>query len=126
MKEHAERVDLHHVPESRPGILGLVESRGQRAQRADQRNAAEGLGTLPFVDQRIYQHDEHAKNRQHDFRQDGNVVGGMGHNLRHLWNLVHWPTTLLASSVNGASAACTAGSMAFSQISGATPITNAA
>src|SRR5579863_457680 len=99
MKEHAETVHSDHVPESHSWILRLEQSRQQCRQRTDQCNRTESALTAALVHQWVEQHYDHAKNRQHNFRQNPDIIRGMGNDLRAV---IHRPTTLLASCENGA------------------------
>ncbi len=109
----------------RPGRLRLVERGSNRRHRADQRDEAEQFLAAALVHQRIEHHDDHAEDRKHNFRQNADVFDALRQGLSHSGG-DHWPTTLLATCANGASAVWTAGSIAFSHSSGATPITSAA
>src|SRR5205807_1558736 len=120
MEEHAEAIDLHHVPERKARRLCHDPGGDQAGKRSDEAKSSQQLLALLLIYQGIEHHDGHAENRKHNLGQDANVVGAD----RKSW--IHRPTTLLATCANGVSAACTAGSMMFSQSSGATPITSAA
>src|SRR5580698_3085437 len=104
------------------------------------------------IEQWIDNHDQHAKNRKHQLRQNAHVVRSLrqrslgqrslhlcqktGQRMRERANHAydrgrgsgqnHWPTTLVSNCLTGgASATCTAGSIALSHSKGATPITKA-
>src|SRR5205085_5109317 len=77
-------------------------------------------------DHRLHHHHDHAEDRQHKFRQDPHVVSTLRDGLHDLCEEGHhWPTALLAICATGVNTCCTAGSIAPSQISGATPMTRA-
>ena len=56
-----------------------------------------------LVYQGIEHHDRHAKQRQHDFRQNAHVLHALRYGLGHSGG-THWPTTLLANCAKGANA----------------------
>src|ERR1019366_7989346 len=144
VKEDAKALHPNHVPESGSGIPRHPERRPKRGQSADQCDRAERLVAVLFVEQRVNDHDQHAKDREHQLRQNAHVVGtlrqgslrlcqqarqGVRERRRHYGcpNHCHWPTSLLANCVTGPRAyRCTAGSIALSHTRGTTPITSAA
>ena len=75
VKEDAEAFHANHVPESGSGVLRHPEGRCKRGQSADQRDRAERLVAVFFVEQRIDDHDQHAEDREHQLRQNAHVVG---------------------------------------------------
>ena len=127
VKVDAEPIHLDHPPESHAGELCLIQRGRNRRQGSQQRDPTQQFLAGALVHQRIEHHDEHAEQRKNDFRQDTNVFHALRHGLNHgCARRHHWPTTLLASCANGANAVWTAGSIAFSHSSGATPMTRAA
>src|SRR5450631_1585134 len=129
MEEDAESVNPHHVGKGETGKLCLIHRCRNRAQRAQKSQASQCFLASAFVcciEQRIEHHQEHSENRKHDLRQNTNVIDALRDVVHKLDGEVHWLTNLLASCAAGARTFCTAGSMAFSHSSGATPIANAA
>src|SRR5437016_9500069 len=124
MEEDAEAVHGNHVPECKAGVTGRDVDTDERQQRSDQRECPQRFLTALFIQQRVEQHDYNAKNAEHNFRQEAEVILDVGNDLSARSG-IHWPTALLTSWANGASEACTAGAIMLSQISGATPIRSA-
>src|SRR5215469_3435198 len=82
---------------------------------------------LLLVDDRIEQHHQDSEGRQNQFGQYADVIASLWDRFeQNGGGRVHCPTTLLILCGNGASQACTAGSIAASHKMGATPITRAA
>ena len=99
MEEDAEGVHSNHFPESEsPELrLGLVDGCGQSGNRSDQGNSAERTLAAALVHDGVEQHDDHAEDRQHDLRQNANVVSGLGQRVRDLESRHYCPTALAAN-----------------------------
>ena len=104
MEEDAEVINPHHVPESHTRKLRLVQGGGRwRRESRPGRCRPESSWLFSSSSSGIKQHNDDAENREHDFRQDANVVNAPGASLITYWIVeVHWPTTLLASCAIGA------------------------
>src|SRR5215469_7222335 len=123
MEKDAEAADLDHVPEGQPGIARLEQGSRDCSQRADQRDRSQRLLVPALVDERLDHHDDNAKEGQHEFGKNADVIRDFG-NSRHRLR-AHCPATLAANGRKLTSAFSTAGSIEFSQIMGATPMTSA-
>ncbi len=70
----AEAVDLHNARECGTGMRGHGEDRSEGGERANERDGAERLLIALRIKQRIDDHDDHAEDREHKFRQDAQVI----------------------------------------------------
>src|ERR1700686_484059 len=99
MKENTEGIELDRVAEAETpeSPLRLVQTGCQTCNRTQERDPAQRALAAPFVQDPVEQHDDHPEDREHDLRQDANVIGGWGDALHSLERSHHCPTSLLAN-----------------------------
>ncbi len=81
MEEDAEVVDPQHVIEAEAGKLRLrlVDGGGDGGNGSKGGKHAQTLAAASGGQQRLDEHDDHAPDREDDFRKNADVIGGCWH-----------------------------------------------